>query len=645
MSGSTSHDNVARFILYMLIGIIVVVAVFHISRGFHYILTVDGIETDNSSYAEMARVQLNGGQMYRDVWHSKPPLATRYTMLFVALWGNTLQATNIASATLDIFGGLAIAAAVYAITRSKLASAAGLLVALLYAVTSVKIETTMLMAAFGALAVAVTVIGRGRPAWCFAAGILFGIGLNGKQPLAVELPIFLAFTAFYAPPGRRLIAMAAGIAGITVMLGIVVVWLVTNGVFDAFWQQVFSSVGRYVFTSGGTWHFNEESAAVLESIWARETIPKFSPLVAWAGLAFYVRWRRGGDRRLLILVALWAIVSFVAAFMGRSMKAAYYIQIVPALVILITLALPVFRRWNTVAQIVLLIAALLTIQFYSHEYIKPIDLNTPYWDRVNQTALEYINSHTEAGDCLWMWASANELNYLSGRPACNSARFNGLMMDEWVYPIIPNRIQYMQELIQKIPRILVDEGEWGYFEALQTYADRYRTDLLLETGSFKIYAVDRSMWHPADANFGNEIRFIGYDLLPVDAPVDAPVCPGDTLTLAMTWQQMQTPAHQYQMFVQLLTEDETAQIAGYDGPPEDDRSRNATNTWVDTGEIRLGDRFSLTIPDDAAPGTYKLVVGLYDVEAPDQRVPVLDASGAQVGSYAILQELTIDACD
>ena len=112
----------------------------------------------------------------------------------------------------------------------------------------------------------------------------------------------------------------------------------------------------------------------------------------------------------------------------------------------------------------------------------------------------------------------------------------------------------------------------------------------------------------------------------------------------LTWQQISTPSHQYQMFVQLLTQDETARVAGYDGPPENSRSSTATNTWVDAGEIRLGERFDMAIPADAAPGTYKLVVGLYDVEAPDQRVPVLDASGAQVGTYAVIQELTLDAC-
>jgi hypothetical protein len=148
------------------------------------------------------------------------------------------------------------------------------------------------------------------------------------------------------------------------------------------------------------------------------------------------------------------------------------------------------------------------------------------------------------------------------------------------------------------------------------------------------------MWHEADANFGNEIRLIGYDVLPVDTPA----CPGDTLTLAMTWQQINTPSHQYQMFVQLLTQDETARLAGYDGPPENNRRSTATNTWVDEGEIRLGERFDMTLPADAAPGTYKLVVGLYDVEAPDQRVPVLDANGAQVGTYAVIQELTLDDC-
>ena len=243
-------------------------------------------------------------------------------------------------------------------------------------------------------------------------------------------------------------------------------------------------------------------------------------------------------------------------------------------------------------------------------------------------------------DCLWTWGNLPFLNYLAARDSCASAYLNGFMMDDTAFPIRETRIENMREMMSAAPALHINDNIWGYYPQLRKYADRYRAELLYQNDLYEVYAVDRSMWHPSDANFGGEIRFVGYDLLPVDGPY----CAGDTLTLAMTWEQMSTPTHQYQMFVQLLTPDETARIAGYDGPPEDHRSRNATNTWVDMGEVRLGDRFDMSIDADAATGDYKLIVGLYDVES-IQRVMVLDASGAPVGSYAVLQNIEVSDCD
>ena len=257
-----------------------------------------------------------------------------------------------------------------------------------------------------------------------------------------------------------------------------------------------------------------------------------------------------------------------------------------------------------------------------------------------QPVVAYIDANTEPTDCLWLWGNLNFFSYLSERRSCTSAAFDGHVMDETAHPIEVNRIQQIHELIHRTPALYIEFSPWGHFDQLEKYASRYQGDRVLFSDPYTVYAVDRGMWHETDANFSNEIRLIGYDLLPVDSPV----CAGDALTLAMTWEQISTPAHQYQMFAQLLTPDETARIAGYDGPPEDDDDDNATNTWVDTGEIRLGERFDMPIDADAAPGSYKLVVGLYDVETAE-RVPVLDASGAPVGSYAVLQEVMVSpAC-
>jgi 4-amino-4-deoxy-L-arabinose transferase-like glycosyltransferase len=626
--------------IFMLV--VLAIAGMYFLSGLYYNLTPWGIEGDNGIFAEMSRIQARGGLIFRDMWDIKPPGVFFYIVPFIYLFGNTLTAINVSVAFLNAVFPLLVGLLAFAVTRSRWAAVLAGGIAALYAVTNFVVETTLLMSAFGVAAYLCVALGRGRFLMNFAAGLLFIVGLLSKQPLIVELPILGLFALLYAPQKHRWSALRGLTLGLVAGGTGVLLWAFSNGIFESLVLHAFSSVSRYVLTSQGTWHFNnEESIGVMNQWLLGATIPQFAALVGWSVLSAVLAWRTGSNRRLLGIVLLWSLIALGAAAMGRILKPAYYMQLVAPLAILNALALPAYLRLGATWRLGGAAALLVTVFIYGQAFVHPVPDGYGTFERIETEAVEFIATNTEPGDCLWMWTTMhNQLNYLTERPSCTSAPFNGHVMDEWIYIIRPNQLEYMQELNASTPALHVFDGTWGYFPQLQAYANRYLGEKVFDNQRQQIYEVDRSMWHEADANFGNEIRLIGYDLLPTDGPT----CPGDTLTLAMTWQQINTPSHQYQMFVQLLTQDETARLAGYDGPPENNRRSTATNTWVDVGEIRLGERFDMTLPADAAPGTYKLVVGLYDVEAPDQRVPVLDANGTQVGTYAVIDEVEI-GCD
>src|SRR5690606_8539482 len=87
-------------LILLLLTCLVIAPVFanHVIR----LLTTEKIVsiTDYSNYAEIARISLNGGQMYVDFWTTKPPITFFYLLPFVALWGNTALAISAATVVL-----------------------------------------------------------------------------------------------------------------------------------------------------------------------------------------------------------------------------------------------------------------------------------------------------------------------------------------------------------------------------------------------------------------------------------------------------------------------------------------------------------------------------------------------------------------
>ena len=107
-----------------------------------------------------------------------------------------------------------------------------------------------------------------------------------------------------------------------------------------------------------------------------------------------------------------------------------------------------------------------------------------------------------------------------------------------------------------------------------------------------------------DVDLEGQIRLLGYDL---DCP-EPLAC-----DLRLHWQALRAMDRDYTVFAQILDEND-AIVAQDDGPPGDPYF--PTSTWLPGA--RVLDERHLVGPGDAAPGDYRLVVGLYH-QATNQR--------------------------
>jgi hypothetical protein len=123
--------------------------------------------------------------------------------------------------------------------------------------------------------------------------------------------------------------------------------------------------------------------------------------------------------------------------------------------------------------------------------------------------------------------------------------------------------------------------------------------------------------------FGDPLVLLGYTIAE-DAT---------TVTIRMYWQATQPPAVDYSVFVHLL--DAAGQIvAQQDQQPTG--GRLPTSTWP-RGYV-LADEVVMRLPAGLAPGTYRLIAGLYD-PLTSVRLPAEDATGRPLGDSVPLGEV------
>ena len=128
--------------------------------------------------------------------------------------------------------------------------------------------------------------------------------------------------------------------------------------------------------------------------------------------------------------------------------------------------------------------------------------------------------------------------------------------------------------------------------------------------------------HALEARFGEGIRLVGYDLR--YEPPD--------LALRLHWQALAPMSTRYKVFAHLVGEargdDIVTQADVYPHLP--------TTAWI-PGEY-LSDDLVLRLPDDLPPGSYGLLVGLYD-EASGHRLPVFGPAGEAFGDSLSLPQI------
>jgi hypothetical protein len=130
------------------------------------------------------------------------------------------------------------------------------------------------------------------------------------------------------------------------------------------------------------------------------------------------------------------------------------------------------------------------------------------------------------------------------------------------------------------------------------------------------------------ANFGNLIQLIGYDLDTRRAYL------GGRVPVTLYWQTLAHIPAGYHVFAHL--ESTAGPVAQADGMPV--CWSYPTDLWR-PGQI-IADQHAIPIPPDAPPGSYPLQVGLY---LPDtfERLDVLDVAGNPAGVSVTIADVEI----
>jgi hypothetical protein len=229
---------------------------------------------------------------------------------------------------------------------------------------------------------------------------------------------------------------------------------------------------------------------------------------------------------------------------------------------------------------------------------------------------------TDIHQVLWQWSDDNlppdglilmqRGSFIGSTWNRNWNGYNGVTPFEWWYE---------SDLLENTPAEYVERGiayfalsetDWDSAFARREDAAREFVDQLVLVKQFvpnddvageavHIYRLLPPQVELGDVVFDDQIALVGYDL---DASS------GNTIAFRPYWRVHSQPATNYSMFVHLYPADSLTVIAQHDGAPT--TPDRLTLTWDDPDELYLGADVTLTLPDNLAPGDYRLAVGLYD---------------------------------
>jgi hypothetical protein len=118
--------------------------------------------------------------------------------------------------------------------------------------------------------------------------------------------------------------------------------------------------------------------------------------------------------------------------------------------------------------------------------------------------------------------------------------------------------------------------------------------------------------------------------------LDGPATPGAELPISLTWNSLEPIPRSWTVFIELRdAADQTLARS-------ESRPRGATLPFTDwTPGDWVADQHRIALPADLAPGSYRLIVGLYRPEKNNIRLPAWAEGGEPLGDEAELGEVRV----
>lgn len=446
---------------------------------------------------------------------------------------------------------------------------------------------------------------RRETRWLTLLGLCFGLGVGHHSSLALLGAPLLALVLIRDPrlilsPRRWLGAVGALLASLLVLLYLPI-RSAMHPAFDPTPIRTFSDFVSHVLATGfrGDMLYFRTWAELWQrgGVWLNIIMVQFGPWLAGGTLlALPLLWREHRPA-LGLLLGVWAVNALSALTYRAPQTVEYLIPSYVAMAMLlgggVGLGLRAARRhWPRVGAAAIT-AALLLAALAQGAASYP-SLRAQAQDRSARASAESLLRDAPQGALILAnWHQATPLWYLQ--------RVEGWRPDvevQYAYPegATPNESVWLRRIAAAIDAraVLVTNRFYAYDYTDYRWIPFHDAWLVRQEPLFEA----PSALTPREALCGDAIRMLGYQL---DA---AALSPGDTLSLRVYWQPLQTLEADYSTFVQLL---------GPSGVVGQGDIAQPTRNYL-PGEVRV-DAYRFPLLLHAEPGDYRLVTGFYTTEA------------------------------
>jgi hypothetical protein len=310
---------------------------------------------------------------------------------------------------------------------------------------------------------------------------------------------------------------------------------------------------------------------------------------------------------------------------------AFYLLIGAGLIWLLDLHRPLPAAVSLVLVIALLATGGLALSNY---YFNPEFAKSPPW----RTILDYIAHEARPGDALI---------YTSPLPTIEYYNKNRLP----AYLVVPRGPETsLSESVDELQNVFEDHarvwlipaapGDWPVSHQVEPWLDRHSKRLdqtffrIVHVGLYESPATFYNTMKSQPVRFADGLQMNGFRLADGESPLIVET--GEGIPLTLVWSAEQPPTTAFTVFTHLVGPD--GKLWGqWDNPPV--WGTYPTTDW-EAGEI-VFDQYLIPVSEDAPPGEYHLLVGLYD-PITGERLAVINDGGEAIGDHIQLDgELTV----